>query len=125
MQASELRIGSIIKLESSIVHVTHFDIRQISRGSVYEPIPLTPEILEACGFNKVPFKENIYTTIGGGYQIAFAENRNSIFYIYIDDFKGYCYACGILYYLHQLQNLYFTLTSEELTINFPVMSKSE
>jgi len=117
MQASELRIGNFIQLGSSIVHVTHFDIRQISRGSVYEPIPLTPEILEACGFK---------VTSKGFYQHPNWYNLSLKF------MKGtYALRCNFMdvvatniEHLHQLQNVYHSLTGEELTINFPVMSKN-
>ena len=122
MQASELRIGNIIKLESSIVHVTHFDIRQISRGSVYEPIPLTPEILDACGFEK---DKNGELCLRSLYFIDSAPDGGVPSFIQLA--IGPTPVTNMLHinHLHQLQNLYFSLVGEELTINFPVMSKSE
>lgn len=78
IKANELRIGNKIKRKSNENICTvnwgiikDFDLHE--DVSDYEPIRLTPQILEKCGF------ENIY--------------------------------------LHQLQNLYFALTGNELEIN--------
>jgi hypothetical protein len=81
---------------------TGFDIAFHER---FEPIPLTPELLEKAGFKK------------GEYTFAkmdFTLNYNS-------DLGDYRYrrqdggATSIIH-LHQLQNLYFALTGEELEI---------
>jgi len=71
-------------------------------------IPLTPEILEKCGFAKLPNcfdceRFHIAKEDEADYWWCFF-NKNGAF---INKIK----------YLHQLQNLYFALTGEELTIN--------
>jgi hypothetical protein len=71
----------------------------------FHPIPLSPEILEKCGFKD--------------------EYGNGRYY-----FDGFEYYNGKLWfrtaeikiqYLHQLQNLYFALTGEELEVNLTVV----
>lgn len=62
-----------------------------------EGIPLTPEILEKCGF----------------VQTSAATFGNGIIGIYFGEGE-YFYNHGKGKYLHQLQNLYFALTGEEL-----------
>jgi hypothetical protein len=69
-----------------------------------KPIPLTEEILLKCGFQKKykSYEKNDFTFIDGGYD-------------------KFAYKLAILAktpkFLHQLQNLYFALTGEELQIN--------
>lgn len=67
------------------------------------PIPLTPEILEKAGFvNKDLGNLSYNLAYGDGVCISISFNGTWI-----------CY----LTYLHQLQNLYFALTGEELNIS--------
>jgi hypothetical protein len=68
-----------------------------------EGVVLTSEILEKCGFvkqNGYPYK----------FLYGYLRLRNSVFF-----FKYHDIEIEILY-LHQLQNLYFALTGEELNI---------
>lgn len=113
IKASELRIGNYICCDSGFYNkptkVTGMFIRQIdslnnSEADNYSPIPLTPEILEKCGLlegNK--FRSIEYFNIRD-------ENGYSL---YFDD----SYLCVDIKYLHQLQNLYYSLCGEELEIN--------
>ena len=71
--------------------------------SEVEPIQLTEDILLKCGFSKA----NGYKQ--GGYEITTYEDG------YILD-NGYQIMGKTFFYLHQLQNLYFALTNEELNI---------
>jgi hypothetical protein len=71
-----------------------------------QPIPLTPEILEKCGFQRA--------TIGGYYK-DFEDITVRLFQE--EGFYSLEYIGTKIQYLHQLQNLYFALTSEELKVN--------
>ena len=110
IKANELRLGNWVLLdwENSYMRVNSNTLSYINRSEKlgkkhpFKPIPLTEEILLNCGFEKV----RKY------FQIDW-------FVIYKDK-KGY-YAhinCGNNYInnLHQLQNLYFALTNQELNI---------
>lgn len=70
------------------------------------PIPLTPEILEGCGFEK----ENVWFC-NRNIDIKMLDN---IYEVYINEILTKVQS------LHQLQNLYFALTGEELTVKLPV-----
>lgn len=113
MKATELRIGNWIgyksgtKLRESIVDILDLqEMRKPSRSGVeFYPIPLTEEWLLKFGFEK--------------------ENETWVkdyFLIDSDDLKiSFENAWGEdrtvkLQYVHQLQNLYFALTGEELII---------
>ncbi len=106
---NELRIGNWITYPNS-------NPFQITRDNVLnndfwddveeniEPIPLTPDIVEKCGFenkNREYHHSNFYPT-------CYFENE--LFFV---EFGEYRISKK---HLHQLQNLYFDLTGEELNV---------
>ncbi len=130
MEAKELRIGNLVyfngknkeigvisEIKTSIAPCLEY-VGLNKRSNIYyqtkhlQPIPLTEEILLKCGFD---FGIKLQDFVKGKYQ--FVEITNTI--------DGYFSEEGIIYYglitkikhLHQLQNLYFALTGEELEIN--------
>lgn len=109
MNASELRIGNWVKNLGLDVKIEGYGIAFCAEGKlVYDPIPLTPEILEKCGFgNGNSEKANV--DLWNKYWIGDFEldNNKECF-----DYEGKV----SIKYLHQLQNLYFALTGEELKI---------
>lgn len=128
IKASELRLGNIVWESNSftpgaedyneIVIASINDIDKVIRddlgnGYSYDslyPIPLTPEWLERCGFKRDPDTNNYdIPTYSFGGLIMRKENKIWRF-IYKEK------RLRTINYLHQLQNLYFALTGEELTI---------
>lgn len=127
IQATELRIGNIIneigidydaggnkfvdRSSIDIIKVLPETIRIIAMGGpdaeLYEPIPLTPEILEKCGFIKVLMHDGFYDYVKNGINISMPYFE----YHFNDGDSNTTLAT-----LHQLQNLYFALTGEELTV---------
>jgi hypothetical protein len=129
MKASELRIGNYIYVSAPKEHILearnqsiekanyhHFnDICRCNKEWVYEPIPLTEDWLLKFGF-KNKYKEpsevfelnignnNIIIDLYELLQSTYLEHRN------------FAINIGKLKYVHQLQNLYFALTGEELEI---------
>jgi hypothetical protein len=131
MKANELRIGNWVMAYNSPVQIESIDkdggINYTSANDewtvdywfVYQikeidPIPLTPEILEKAGFS------NPYNI---GYHLYIDKENTEGFGINFDDegwdigqnhemFKFH----SELKHLHQLQNLYYALTGEELQI---------
>ncbi|OYY99535.1 MAG: hypothetical protein B7Y37_13675 [Sphingobacteriia bacterium 28-36-52] len=114
--ASELRIGN--KLFGGVVSKIEENSFTVFDGCAYwnssemtenwlldQPIRLTTEILEKCGFEKA-------TDEFGGYLSPLYKGGR----IRIDDNTWYngCFDTEIKH-LHQLQNLYFALTNTELT----------
>lgn len=119
MKANELRIGNLVMyndqntgLIPTPVQIDISDLILIQNGvneCVYNPIPLTPEILEKAGF-KNRYNKNcfLYKDKIGGWEYQF---NGDIFSV------GEQVIKNRLQYLHQLQNLYFALTGEELNID--------
>lgn len=120
MKASELRLNNWVLQDGLPTQITGYMFHAEFEGlyeieDEFEPIPLTPEILEAAGLKMVgekPFfsmriqlnktdelcwysqdKELRYQTIGSGFTRYYKTK-----------------------FMHQLQNLYFALTGEELEI---------
>jgi hypothetical protein len=105
MKANELRIGNLVKDP----YGETIKLVSVERdASMLRPIELTEEWLVKFGFKR-----------NGSYIYAPMVNNYSLG-IYKSD-NGYRFAISnwnsiSIMYIHQLQNLYFSLTNEELTI---------
>lgn len=123
IQANELRIGNWVKhsinkywieeYQGKIVQI-HFDVLKdivISDDVLYDPIPLTHEILEKAGFELQQTFGLFYELEINGWRI-----RPDCKHVRIieDDDSDILVPCATL---HQLQNLIFALTGSELQIN--------
>jgi hypothetical protein len=109
MKETELRIGNWV-LEDDTQQVGQVDlviIEIIERelNHTYKPIPLTEEWLERFGFEKIQMSIPTAYKTKDGFRIK-------------KDQRGYWmqykYGMTIIKHVHQLQNLYFALTGEEL-----------
>lgn len=80
----------------------------------FEPVTLTPEILEKCGwvFND---RNNLFEKHGDARMDLQYRSVNGSFNM-LNSIINALIAKRI-FFLHQLQNIYFTLTWEELTVN--------
>lgn len=134
MEARELRIGNFLYYKDTndlgtveLIHKNHYECRDefgiFTPNCKYNPIPLTKEWFEKFGFEKAD----------NDYKIQFQKNDgfgNSNYWIYVDtgiDNESNEFIIQLVSeegdwftsknkYVHQLQNLYFALTNEELTI---------
>lgn len=125
MEANELRIGNLMKTQHGYYPITCGE--EIEVAALADPIPLTPEILEAAG---LAVDNSIWHMPDGGVweddEPAYYRTKHD-FYFYFNDDKelqlsngsgGREYKIGkSIQYLHQLQNLYYALTGEELQID--------
>ena len=125
IQANELRIGNYINHNDgsqtddirrvsaihkdgveSIVKGCRFATAIRSNALVY-PIALTEEILLNCGF----VRRGITSNNGGKLTLHHKDNMYPNGRVY---WNSWCILDSIPKHLHQLQNLYFALTGEEL-----------
>jgi hypothetical protein len=131
IKASELRLGNHILFKSNGKITTiscdfvHFEQLHKGDASSFYPVILKPELLQKCGFieNKdyplLPqareFKQ-VLPVIG---------KANNELYGYVKN-NGECFVRAMVnnnvasinfFHLHQLQNLFFSLTGNELEIN--------
>lgn len=117
MNPRELRIGNFVfvRLDTppmpiATVNLTDFILLDKGKDHLL-PIPLAPEWLEKFGF---------YCPFVGVYEII-TRRMDMIFRIYkvsgdLFIIGNYESSASPIQYVHQLQNLYFALTGEELTI---------
>ena len=90
-------------------------IKEQLDGCTYSPIPLTEEWLIKLGFEKSisttgpPINEELESYILDGYD--FMKDRCGSWFL-----CGYNWNTTHFQYVHQIQNLYFALTGEELKI---------
>lgn len=125
IKASELRIGNAIwdDTHNKIKWVTHRVISDLASHPSplpCSPIPLTPEWMGRCGFSKEPNDDsNSYETYSTLKMEGGIAQEKDGWYFRIIHIDGY-YEQRVgreIENVHQLQNLYFALTGEELTIN--------
>ena len=128
MKAEDFRIGNKLYSPIQKEHITLIAIEQGNRPIVLgkngtssysgfdclHPIELTEEMLLKCGFGKSDEHEMGYNDnphFGFYYDYHFKKFR-----LEVDDYISYAYVDLNIKYLHQLQNLYYSLTNRELNI---------
>ena len=135
MKANELRIGNIVMYDNYNVSIVH-GITDSNYGNgihvhygnccvgcseeMIEPIPLTEEWLKRFGFvfhGKCEWGNEYKLVYDEPYISFFIELRGDCVYLSGEIITGdweIIIACD---YVHQLQNIYFTLTGQELHEN--------
>jgi hypothetical protein len=120
MKANELRIGNLVYHNHGLgielpAEIT--DGKDINMFHQFEPIPLTKEWLFKFGFYIDGVWVDMIKRIDHNKSIGIDIKTKHVFISYIDSNSGFrdvnIIKCE---YVHQLQNLYFALTNEELKI---------
>lgn len=110
IQANELRVGNWISNGDPIRFEFFMAGGNLDGDYIdYDPIPLTPEILEKCGF-----RLNAWGYLMQDPAVEFGISIDSLQPI---NYYGSRLAATEIKHLHQLQNLYFALTNKELEVN--------
>lgn len=109
MEARELRIGNYVSINNVFFPLTEKRFaRVLNKDTQVEPIPITEEWLEKLGFENGSIEINnenhlICETLMDDDDFHWQYNFNNEGLVFIE-------------YIHQLQNLYFALTGEELEL---------
>lgn len=125
IKANELRIGNYV-LTCHGVDLKIYGI--ISKGNTggylletLKPIPITEEWLLGFGFEYINIDNDyhIYASLDHNYYLQIDVRKNTDEYTIldnsVDDLRDF--ALVKIKYIHQLQNIYFALTGEELTLS--------
>ena len=124
MKANELRIGNLLEHDGMVVVADGVSILDIwsATGNDYEPTPLTTDWLKRLGFDQ----ESSGSSKDGWWQSYGIEETTDKFGLqYILDIEKFEFYYDVgsfqqeleIKHVHQLQNLYFAITGEELTLN--------
>lgn len=141
MKATELRVGNLVKAKHTNGNPNKWVVIQIKPEHIvtcsdnpkwFKPIPLTENIIEKIGFELYDY-EDIGEPLEGQENdfiiLSYKKHKNKYVYYTLDGVSPRLYQFIIcretdnnsfvlaeINYLHQLQNLYFALTGEELKI---------
>jgi hypothetical protein len=124
LKANEIRLGNQLMLNDTIVTFDASHWYQIGECTLFledfKPIPITEDILLKIGFTKESdyrfFKYFNYGTREDWDKI-YCDTQNIDLEQCIDGEIRKVFYNDNGCFLHQLQNLYFSITNEELTIN--------
>ena len=111
MKASELRIGNYLEIDKPITNrliiVDAYHIKKLKQDeNFFKPIPLTEEWLLKLGFSNKGDKGKLRVVLSG--KLGYINGRTY--------YNSWAILESQPKYVHQLQNLYFALTGQELTI---------
>jgi len=115
MKATDLRIGNLVyrcfKNEKQIIKIKSLDDFFVNGLgiSAIEPIPITEDMLFMLGFDFV--NNEFYRSKNYELALCWTVNKNKMIPIFDSKrlITGYDFK-----YIHQLQNLYYSLTNEEI-----------
>lgn len=113
--------GNEVKLTALMISFIEFETLKDTSRILETPIPLKPEWLEKFGFKKIRYESDpdyeldyLYQYEDGSEKVVKFSlehfNEANFLYLGID-------PCIKIEHVHQLQNLYFALTSSELLLN--------
>ena len=130
MKANELRIGNLVyflgniheieglskRLRPDVGHFLLSNIEHAQKGFHLKPIPLTEEWLVKFGFVDMDNEGTQWSMNGPDCDFCLWTYIKGSNYTY--NFENYQWQINPIKvkYVHQLQNLYFSLTGDELTI---------
>ena len=124
MTATELRLGNlalnssnesviVLEISKTLVKTTPDDLHLISE---LKPIPLTEEMLLKCGF-EINGKYYRSKYIQDSFKLIYDFNQRVLYFKYKGEFRPMIQIPRAIESLHELQNLYYALTGEELEVH--------
>lgn len=114
MKQTELRLGNYITIHGCLQEIVELPLPENCTDENTKPIPLTEEWLLKFGFDTHPSKHENRAFRKGKLEIVLSGN-----YMYPNGrtyYNSWCIIESQPKTVHQIQNLYFALTGEELTI---------
>jgi hypothetical protein len=122
LQPTEIRINNVIKYNGELLTVHSYDFANLD-WSKAEGIGLTGEILGKCGFENTGsnwYTKKYFTDCKEALELIRIDINANTFRASIenDDCEDEpAYTANPVKYLHELQNLFYCLTGEEIQVN--------
>lgn len=119
---AELRIGNhigqgeVMEIKENVVRVKYTADKErtsLIRYDDIKPIPLSEEVLLKCGFEDVTSYKDFWLTIEDDLRIEIALRHSDRVYTSISDMG----ISSDIKHLHQLQNLFYSITQTELEVS--------
>ena len=108
------KINDIFRYKGEVEYNVSFEDNFYCNLSGIEPILLTPEILEKCGFEHgMCYYKNDIELTAKDWDKEFNENNPLFFTINCNEYNV---SDNPILYLHQLQNLYYAINQKELEV---------
>jgi hypothetical protein len=117
IKENELRVNNYIYYCDEIYKVDRDCIYKHmgdEQDDAYQPIPLTEDILLKCGFIYDKISKVFYTKNVNDFNIKKDIENVKGFWLFFDEQPNH--PLTVVFNLHELQNLYFALTGEELEV---------
>ena len=123
IKANELRIGNWVNIDKCIRKFNISDF-EYSNYDISDPIPLTPEILEKCGFAMLRHLGKLQPTLRIDESLEFHWADDALYVTYSEDnydesidLGGFTIERPLRHikHFHQLQNYVYFATNTELT----------
>lgn len=125
LKVKDLRVGnyiysslteSVVEVSTKVLRLMESEIR-VKGETTYKGVPITEDILLKCGFSRGLYIDNLFFTkldiVNGDYSEIIIDMSDCLeVHLDINNFsiKVECK------YLHQLQNLYYSVTGKELEV---------
>lgn len=138
IDTKELRIGNYILYKGSKAKISGISLKHILAYTFYKeaktptstenvslnvedctPIPLAEELLLKCGMNECNDDAIVrYIYCNGKFKMSIVIHGLKKYIVHIHNLENGEQICGKeILYLHQLQNIYFDLTGNELEVS--------
>ena len=128
IKANELRIGNWVNyIDINGLNPAQIEIEDFinlkedgEKDFAFSPIPLTPEILEKCGFEKELFEMSgceVWHVPNTLWRIARSYRDENEYKLWHERISPPTWNLKTLEYLHELQNIIYALTGKEIKFN--------
>jgi hypothetical protein len=123
MEAKKFRIGNLILIHDCLQEIVELPLPENCTDENTKGIPLTKEWLLRFGFENNSFDNYCYLHFNPRMSIRFCDFNSAECDITQDD-KYISFKCAHIKHVHELQNLFFVLSGNELEIKQDVSACS-
>jgi len=121
IKANQLRIGNAVCDPIGLDKMVSIEVLQnIRKGLKYTGIPISPDILEKCGLKKELFEMSgceVWHVPNTLWRVARSYRDENEYKLWHERISPPTWNLKTLAYLHELQNIIYALTGNEIKFN--------